>query len=56
MNAFIKVWKFPALLALLTAAGLIAALVGSGLWHYFSWLALATPLAVAMRFGLFLRK
>jgi D-alanyl-lipoteichoic acid acyltransferase DltB (MBOAT superfamily) len=39
-------------LAILTLFGLLAALLGTGIWHGLSWLALAIPLAVGLRFSL----
>lgn len=38
------VWRIPAILAALTVFGLLAALLGTGAWHWASWLALAVPL------------
>jgi hypothetical protein len=41
-------WRWPLALALLTVAGLVAALLGEGgLWWPTAWAALAAPLAVA---------
>lgn len=37
----------PAVLALVSLAGLVSALVGDELWDIASWLALAVPIAVA---------
>jgi hypothetical protein len=40
-----SVWRWPSLLAALTMAGLLSALVGEGgVWWVFSWLALSMPL------------
>ena len=36
------VWRAPIVLAVLTIFGLLAALLGTGVWHWLSWLALAT--------------
>ncbi|MEJ1241834.1 hypothetical protein WBG78_27055 [Chryseolinea sp. T2] len=52
-NNFIRVWKYPVLLAALTVFGLLAALAGTGIWHLLSWLALAVPVASCIRFGFF---
>ncbi|HEY0236946.1 MAG TPA: hypothetical protein VGC86_18105 [Afipia sp.] len=42
-----QIWRWPALLAILTVFGLISALLGQGgLWWALSWIALAIPLAV----------
>jgi hypothetical protein len=35
----------PAIVAILTASGLMSALLGDGLWDAFSWLALLVPVA-----------
>jgi hypothetical protein len=42
-------WRMPLLLALLIVFGLLAALLGTGIWHVLSWLALSTPLIVLYR-------
>jgi hypothetical protein len=42
------VWRIPAVLGLVSIAGLIAALLGDGLWDAFSWLALSAPLVVTI--------
>ncbi|WP_027555581.1 hypothetical protein [Bradyrhizobium sp. Cp5.3] len=42
------IWRWPALLAVLSVFGLLSALLGQeGLWLPLSWAALATPLVVA---------
>jgi len=42
------IWRWPALLALLSIFGLLSALLGqTGLWLPLSWGALTLPLAVA---------
>lgn len=45
-SEFRRVWGMPILLGLLTAFGLLAALLGQGAWHWLAWLAIATPIAV----------
>jgi hypothetical protein len=40
------VWRAPTFLVVLTVFGLLAALLGTGVWHWASWLAMAVPLAV----------
>jgi dolichyl-phosphate-mannose--protein O-mannosyl transferase len=43
------VWRWPLLLAGLTLFGLLSALLGEGgMWWVLSWIALATPLVVAV--------
>lgn len=42
-----RIWRWPALLAILTVFGLICALLGQGgLWWALSWIALTIPLVV----------
>jgi len=47
---FTRIWKIPALLAVLTMFGLLAALLGTGAWHVLAWVALAIPAIVFTRF------
>ena len=44
-----RVWGMPALLAALSGAGLVIALVGDGVWDAAGWVALGTPVAVMTR-------
>ncbi|NWB50823.1 hypothetical protein [Pseudomonas gingeri] len=46
---FWKVFGIPALIALLSAAGLFAALLGDGAWDALSWLGLGIPVALSLR-------
>jgi hypothetical protein len=46
-----RIFLVPAVLAALSAAGLVSALFGDGAWDVMSWLALATPVAIAMYFA-----
>lgn len=46
---FNRVWKTPIVLGLLTAFGLLAALVGHGFWHWAAWAALALPILAILR-------
>lgn len=43
---FIRVFGAPLLLTLVSAIGLLSALLGDDLWDVLSWVALATPVAV----------
>lgn len=45
-QSFQRIFRIPALLAAVTAFGLVAALLGDGVWDGASWFALAIPLAV----------
>ncbi|AKV05288.1 hypothetical protein [Pseudomonas fluorescens] len=52
---FWKVFGTPVVIALLSAAGLFAALLGDGVWDALSWLGLGVPAILALR-GLLQRK
>ena len=41
---FYRLWSLPLLIALLTAGGLLVALLGDGIWDALSWLMFAAPL------------
>ncbi|MNJ78046.1 hypothetical protein D3C77_756890 [compost metagenome] len=53
---FLKVWSVPVLLGLLTIFGLLAALLGTGVWHGLAWLSLAVPVLVGARYWIAPRK
>jgi len=44
------VFAVPVLLAVLTAVGLVSALVGDGIWDFASWMLLGIPVALALWF------
>ncbi|MCU0074093.1 hypothetical protein N8H71_21075 [Pseudomonas koreensis] len=46
---FWKVFSTPLVIALLSAAGLFAALLGDGIWDGLSWVGLGIPAAIALR-------
>jgi hypothetical protein len=46
MARFLRVFGPPLLLAVVSAIGLLSALLGDGIWDVLSWLALGTPIAV----------
>ena len=46
------VWRVPTVLATLTIFGLLAALLGTGIWHWLSWLTLGVLPVVSARYGL----
>ena len=50
-NSFWKIWGAPIGLTVLTLFGLVAALVGTGIWHGLAWLAIAMPVAVCIWYG-----
>jgi membrane protein implicated in regulation of membrane protease activity len=41
----------PILLGVLTFLGLISAIIGTGIWHVLSWIALSIPLIIAVKHG-----
>jgi len=43
---FNKVWSMPSLLAISILFGLLAALLGTGLWYLLSWIAMVIPLFI----------
>jgi hypothetical protein len=43
-----RVFAMPAVLAVATIFGLLAALLGHGAWHVLAWIALSAPIAVAL--------
>lgn len=43
------VFRWPAVLAVISIVGLLAALLGDGAWDAMSWIALAIPVAIALR-------
>ena len=45
-------WGWPIALAVLSAGGLISALVADGAWDAVSWFGLGLPVAVCAWFGL----
>ncbi len=54
-SQFQHVWRMPLLLGGLIVFGLLAALLGTGAWHWAAWIALCVPLATAVRFACFPR-
>jgi hypothetical protein len=47
-----QVFAAPLAIALLSAAGLVSALVGDGIWDVLSWLTLAAPVLVILWYWL----
>jgi len=42
-----RIWRWPAVVAVITAFGLLSALLGQGgIWWPLSWIALAIPLVI----------
>jgi hypothetical protein len=52
MSPFWRLWGWPLVLAVLSAIGLISALVADGVWDGVSWLLLTAPVAVSVIYGL----
>jgi hypothetical protein len=52
-NSFSKIWTAPMVIAGVTTFGFLSALLGTGVWHWLSWMAMLSPLAV---FVIYLRK
>ena len=48
--AFRRLWGMPLLMAVLIVTGLLAALLGAGVWHLLSWIVLCVPAGVIIRF------
>ncbi|QXH61618.1 hypothetical protein [Pseudomonas azerbaijanorientalis] len=46
---FWKVFAIPIVIAVLSAAGLFAALLGDGVWDSLSWVGLGIPAVLALR-------
>lgn len=51
-HSFWCIWRMPVLLAVLTLFGLLAALLGIGIWHAAAWLAMLAPIVVSLWFAL----
>jgi hypothetical protein len=51
-TSFRRLWGMPLLMAVLIIFGLLAALLGTGVWHVLSWIALSVPVVVIIRYGL----
>lgn len=47
-NSRVRIWPVPILLGVISAIGLIAALLSEGLGDYLGWLTLAIPVAVVL--------
>lgn len=48
----------PVWMAVVTLIGLILAILGTGMWHIFSWIALSAPVYIMYKYGkrFFIRK
>lgn len=52
VGSFWFVWRMPLLMAVVTASGLLAALLGAGSWRVLAWVALALPLVIGAWFAI----
>ena len=43
-----QIWGMPIAIGMLSAVGLLSALLGDGIWDALSWAALATPVAASL--------
>jgi hypothetical protein len=50
--AWMRIWRAPVVFALLTAVGLVSALLGDGVWDDLSTLTLGVPVAACAWYGL----
>jgi len=39
----------PVFLGIITIAGLLLAIMGTGIWHFFSWIALLVPVYLVIK-------
>lgn len=46
------IWTWPIVLAVVTAVGLLSALLADGIWDVLSWVTLAIPVGVCLAYGL----
>jgi len=51
-RSFLRLWGAPLLLALLSAGGLLSALLGDGFWDWLSVVLLGVPLLACAWYGL----
>jgi hypothetical protein len=49
-RSIVRIFGWPAIIALIAAFGLTSALLGDGIWDVASWVALALPPAVVIFF------
>jgi len=49
-SSLTRIWGAPIALVVLTCVGLLSALLGTGVWHWASWLCLAIPLGTGVAY------
>lgn len=52
-NRFWFIWGVPIVLGVLSLFGLLAALLGTGVWHWASWISLSILLIVIAKYWWF---
>lgn len=50
-NDFLKLWGMPIWMAVITLIGLTLAILGTGVWHILSWIALTIPVYIMIKHG-----
>lgn len=50
-NTWLTLWGMPLLLFAITIAGLLLAIIGTGIWHGLSWITLAVPVYYMVKYG-----
>jgi len=51
-SPFLALWGWPIAVAVLSAVGLVGALVGDGVWDWLGWIGLGVPVVLAAWHGL----
>ena len=46
-----QIWTVPIALGIVSAIGLVSALLGDGMWDVLSWVMLNAPIAAVLRFA-----
>ncbi|RQP08051.1 MAG: hypothetical protein EAS52_25730 [Parapedobacter sp.] len=50
-HTFLKLWGMPLFLFVITIAGLLLAIIGTGIWHGLSWITLSIPVYFTVKHG-----
>jgi hypothetical protein len=50
-SAFMRLWGAPIVIGILTAIGLLSALLGDGIWDWLSATLLGVPMLLCMRYS-----
>ncbi len=51
-SLFRSLWAWPLAIAIVSAVGLVGALMGDGAWDWLAWIGLGLPCSAALWFGL----